>query len=150
MDNIKLNNSPIAFAEVYDIIQHSDKTVKEKIPQKFMQVLRKNMDKNYKVNIDYNKSFSNQESLQYETKVILGIIYRDFLCDAETKKRLLERDKKELEEIEKQKQEKYSYDNLFKKTETYIPVQESKEIIEYKQEKWYTKLWNKLKCLFKK
>lgn len=144
------NNSQIAFAEVYDIIKHSNKEIQQKIPKKFIHLLTTNMAENYKVNIDYDKSISEQENIQHETKVMLGIIYRDFLCDVETKKKLFEKDRKELEKIEKEKQEKYSYNNLFKKSQEYTPIPEDKQIIEYKKDTWYNRIWNKIKSIFKK
>lgn len=144
------NNSQIAFAEVYDIIKHSNKEIQQKIPKKFIHLLTTNMAENYKVNIDYDKDISEQENIQHETKVMLGIIYRDFLCDVETKKKLFEKDRKELEKIEKEKQEKYSYNNLFKKSQEYTPIPEDKQIIEYKKDTWYNRIWNKIKSIFKK
>lgn len=144
------NNSQIAFAEVYDIIKHSNKEIQQKIPKKFIHLLTTNMTENYKVNIDYDKGISEQENIQHETKVMLGIIYRDFLCDVETKKKLFEKDRKELEKIEKEKQEKYSYNNLFKKSQEYTPISEDKQIIEYKKDTWYNRIWNKIKSIFKK
>lgn len=147
MININTKKTKVALAEVYDIIQHSAKEVKEKIPANFMQFLKNNMSQE-KVNIDYRISIMEQQNLQPETKVILGIIYRDFLCDQGKKEVLLLKEKKELAESEIKKREQYNVDNLFKKEE--IKPVKNMELIVYQEEKWYSKIWNKLKNIFKK
>ena len=109
-----MNNMKIAFTEVYDIINHMEPELKDKIPKKFVNMLKQNRDNNYKINIDYKKSITEQELLE-DTKVILGLIYRDFLCDKEKRKELIEQDKKSILEYEKSLREKYNPDNLFNK-----------------------------------
>ena len=109
-----LNNIKQSYSEVYDIIKNIGPELENKIPSKFIDVLEQNRDKNYKVNIDYTKSITEQELLK-DTKVILGLIYRDFLCDKEKRKELIEQDKKSILEYEKSLREKYNPDNLFNK-----------------------------------
>ena len=41
-----------AFSEVYDIIEHMEEKVKEKIPKGFINFIKENMDLNYKIKID--------------------------------------------------------------------------------------------------
>ena len=45
---------------------------------------------------------------------MLGIIYRDYLCSEEQRRKLLENEKTEIEEYERELREKYNPDNLFK------------------------------------
>ena len=101
------------FAEVLDIINNSEKEVKEKIPQKLYQQLEKNTDKSYEVNIDYSRE-DWDNNISEETKEILALIYRDYIVSPEERKELI----KEEAEFEKQKElelrEKYNPDNLFK------------------------------------
>lgn len=73
------NNMKKAFAEVEQIIEHSEKSVKNNIPQKLKDFLSKNKDKDYIVNIDFSKKIEEQELLP-ETKQLIALIYRDFLC----------------------------------------------------------------------
>ena len=40
-----------AFAEVHDILKHSELESQEKIPKKFLDMLEENEDKNYIINI---------------------------------------------------------------------------------------------------
>lgn len=149
-----LNNINIAFAETYDIIKHSDISIQSKISPKFMNLLMSAKDNSYRVNIDYEKTLD--EQIQHETKVILGIIYRDYLCTPEKRQELIKNETELLERIEKEKNEKYSVDNLFKNRQNQPNIQqqqtnqsnEQNEIIEYKKEKWYEKIVKFFKNLF--
>ena len=71
---------------------------------------------------------------------MLGIIYRDYLCNDEERINLIHQEKRELEEIETEKREKYNLDNIFKKnninendkgksTKTEVSIVEYKESI---------------------
>ena len=108
-----------SFTEVYDIIMHFEKDMYSKIPPKFLNLVKQNRDMNYKVNIDYNKNLNEQNLLQ-KTKIILSLIYIDFLCSPEQRNELIEKDKIELELEEKLLREKYNHDNIFKKKKTNI------------------------------
>lgn len=149
-----LNNINIAFAETYDIIKHSNNDIQSKISPKFMSLLMSAKDNSYRVNIDYEKPLD--EQIQHETKVVLGIIYRDYLCTPEKRQELIRNETELLERIEKEKNEKYSVDNLFKNRQNPLNIQqqeanqsnEQNEIIEYKKEKWYEKIVRFFRNLF--
>ncbi len=104
----------ISFNETYDIICHMEDELYQKIPQSFINFIKQNRVANYEVNIDYKKGINNQE-LQEVTRVLLSLIYRDYLCDKWKREELLKKDKLELKKIEKDKREKYNPDNIFKK-----------------------------------
>lgn len=147
----------IAFAEVYDIIKHSDISIQKRISPTFMNIIENNMDKSYKVMIDYNKELE-EPNILHETKIILGIIYRDYLCAPEKKQQLIRNENELLQKIEKERQDKYSVDNLFKNTKyaqtgnTNNTVEENRnmDIAVYQKEKWYIKFWNSIMKIFKK
>lgn len=147
----------IAFAEVYDIIKHSDISIQKRISPTFMNIIENNMDKSYKVMIDYNKELE-EPNILHETKIILGIIYRDYLCDAEKKKQLIKSENELLQKIEKERQDKYSVDNLFKNTKyaqtgninNTVEENRNMDIAVYQKEKWYIKFWNSIMKIFKK
>jgi len=138
-----------AFAEVYDIIQHSEKGIKEKISPKFINILENNMDRSQTVNIDYNKELR-EPNILHETKIILGIIYRDYLCSTAEREQLIKDENELYNKIEKAKQEKYSVDNLFKNVKYSVEkTNEPTEIVVIKELKWYEKIFNKIKGFFK-
>lgn len=122
-----MNIDKKVFSEVYDIIFHMEKELYNKIPKQFIHFIKENKDDNYIVNIDYSKSINEQELLQ-QTRVMLSLIYRDYLCDEEERKELLENDKKELKRIEDEIRETYNPDDIFKnkKPENYdnnLPIE---------------------------
>lgn len=149
-----MNDIRVAFAETYDIIKHSNNDIQSKISPKFMNLLMSAKDNLYRVNIDYEKPLD--EQIQHETKVVLGIIYRDYLCTPEKRRELIRNETELLERIEKEKNEKYSVDNLFKNRQNQLNIQqqetiqsnEQNEIIEYKKEKWYEKIVRFFRNLF--
>ena len=120
----------------------------EPIKKAMIIFLEKNQDKEYKVNIDYNKSI-NEQMLMKETRALLAIIYRDYLCSSEKRKELIYKDKEEFNRMEEEKREKYNPNNIFKKHEIENEKSEDKGIIIYK-ESIFQKIINKIKSIFVK
>ena len=118
------------FSEVYEIINHLTQELRNKIPSDFVEFVSKNKDNNYVSEIDFTKNI-NEQKISKETRAILAIIYRDFLCTKEEKKKLIKEDEKYLLELEKTKSEKYSQDNLFKKDKI------NKEEVIKQEQTWY-------------
>lgn len=139
----------ISFSEAYDIILHMDKNLVKKIPENFIRFVEQNKSDDYITNIDYSKSI-NQQELQKGTRVILSIIYREYLLSSEKKKELMKKDEEELKRIEQELKEKYNPDNLFKKKEKIEETAEYVELIEYKEESFLVKLIKKLISFFKR
>ena len=121
-----------AYSEVYNIINHFEKELYAKIPQSFINAIEKNRDLNYKVNIDYTKTINEQELLR-ETRVILSLIYRDYLCTDEQRKEIILNDKEELNEKYEINFEKIK--NKRKKTYDTTEI-EDKQLVRI-EEKWY-------------
>ncbi len=133
-----------AYSEVYNIINHFEKELYAKIPQSFINAIEKNRDLNYKVNIDYTKTINEQELLR-ETRVILSLIYRDYLCTDEQRKEIILNDKKELNEKYEINFEKIK--NKRKKTYDTTEI-EDKQLVKI-EEKWYKRIFNKILSIFK-
>lgn len=143
-----------AFEEIYEIFKLMPKELINKIPSKFIEMIDEERDKEYNANI---KEPLEQQKLKNETIIILGLIYRDFLCSPEERKRLQEKDARELREVEKaleyELREKYNPDNIFVKKNkienTNIQPKVENSLIDTKSEKWYKKILNLIKSLFK-
>ena len=133
-----------AYSEVYNIINHFEKELYAKIPQSFINAIEKNRDLNYKVNIDYTKTINEQELLR-ETRVILSLIYRDYLCTDEQRKEIILNDKEELNEKYEINFEKIK--NKRKKTYDTTEI-EDKQLVRV-EEKWYKRIFNKILSIFK-
>ena len=107
-----------------------------KLPNKLLSFIQNNMDDSYISDINVNTPL-NEQVLKDDTKVLLSLIYRNYWCDEETKKELLEEDAYIEQEHEKEKYEKYNPDNVFKnKTQNIIseePIAENTSLVEYKE-----------------
>lgn len=136
-----------AFYEVDEILKMMPYEILDKIPKKFRNMISQNKS------LTSNKKISglNDENLSKDAKVVLYMIYRDFLCSEEEEQELLRQENKDLEE-------KYSYDNLFKstkkdetKSETIsveeITIEET-ALTETKELKWYEKIIDFIKNIF--
>ena len=137
-----------AFAEVNEILKLMPKSMVEKIPNGFQQIIQDEKSSTYIPNI---KEPLEECSLLEETTIILALIYRDFLCDKDEKERLKLRDAQQIKE-EDELYEKYNPDNLFKNRtpNKSIQVEENVSLVKYEEDKWYKKIWNKILHLFKK
>lgn len=140
-----LNITKQAFSEVYDIIDNME--LYNEIPKSFIDLIDSNRDTQYKVNIDYSKSINEQE-LQKGTRVLLSLIYRDYLCSEEERQILIKKDEEELKKIEEELREKYNLDNLFKNKKE--NKEENMQIIKIEKVNFWTKIINKIKSLFKR
>lgn len=138
-----------AFAEVNEILKLMPKSMVEKIPNGFQQIIQNEKSTTYFPNI---KEPLEECHLMEETTIILALIYRDFLCDKEEKEKLQYRDAQQIKEAENELYEKYNPDNLFKnrKTNKSIQIEENVSLVKYEEDKWYKKIWNKILHLFKK
>lgn len=74
---MKDENYKNALEEVYDILQNTDEELIQKIPQKFLNFVKENMNQEYISNIDYNAEIDKQKLLP-ETEAILSLIYKSY------------------------------------------------------------------------
>ncbi|MFR8233733.1 MAG: hypothetical protein ACLVA2_04955 [Clostridia bacterium] len=144
-----------AFTEVNEIIKMMPIELVNKIPSKFREMIVEEKDKNYIPDI---KEPIEKCKLKNETIIILGLMYRDFLCSPDERKKLQEKDARELQEVEKaieeEIREKYNPDDIFKNRNKIVlqeeqPSEETRMTI-VQEEKWYQKIFNLIKGLFRK
>ena len=145
-----------AFTEVNEIIKLMPEELVNRIPSKFREMIQEERDRNYIPDI---KEPLENCKLKEETIIILGLMYRDFLCSPEERKKLQEKDAKELQEvkkaIEEEARQKYNPEDLFKnkKNEEKVPYKEEteeKSMTIVQEEKWYQKIFNIIKNIFKR
>lgn len=68
-----------AYAETYQILMHATQEVTLLIPTSFMEFLRENMDATRINHLDFSKNLMEMD-LSKTTRVLLSLVYRDFLC----------------------------------------------------------------------
>lgn len=143
----------IAATEILDIIEHLSLNATNKIPLQLLEFFKEVSREDYKPEFDYSGGL---EKINFtpKTKALLAMIYRNYLCSEEERK---EFDKKLFQNEEKYQQElreKYNPDKIFKNPE---PEENQKKennqgtaLIEYKEKKWYHKIFEKIRQLFSK
>lgn len=141
-----------SLTELNSILNYMNVEHIKKIPTKFIDFINENMDSDYIPNIDKNVPI-NQQNLKKDTKVLLSLIYRNYWCDKETKEKLLYQDLMDKKKFEQEMLEKYNPDNIFKNNQIQkeeITMETHTELIEYKEPKWYQKIFAKILRLFKR
>lgn len=141
-----------AFSEVEQIIKLMPESLQKKIPDRFKNIISTEKLQAYIPNI---KEPFEKCNIMEETKIVLAVIYRDFLCSEEEKKEIKLKDSQKLMEYEEELREKYNTDNFFLNRNT---IQYSSEevktdqtaIVEYKEKNFLQKLFDKIKHIFKR
>ena len=90
-----------ALTEVNEILKYTDYSVLEKIPQKFFEFVKQNMDTEFIPNVIPGEELMSQP-ISMEAKELLGLMYRDFLTTKEEREKLVERDEQVLKDINKE------------------------------------------------
>ncbi len=103
-----------AFAEVDYILGLTSEELLKKIPKSLLDFIKKHKKKDYKFYINEELSLVDQP-LKKETRAIISLIYRNYFCSPEQRKKNKLNDIIELEKEEKRLKEKYDPKNLFKK-----------------------------------
>lgn len=135
-----------ALSEVNTILEYSSIDIKNKIPSQFSEIIKKYQDKIYKIKIDKNKNL-NEQNLLPETREILSLIYRDYLCTDEfERKKLIENNKEKIDKINNQ----YDIEKVFKKRKNSIEMSKEQYPTIIRKEKWYDKVLKFFRGIFKK
>lgn len=143
---------PKALKEVYVILENSEEKIKQKIPENFKEFIIRNMDKEYKTNINFNYE-TWEDTIMEETQQILAVIYRDYLVTKEEREELLKEESEEEKRIEQELRERYNPDNIFKKhkeKEETDNINTNTSMIKIEEIKWYKRFINKILSLFKR
>lgn len=125
------------YKDTYTIINMMDYSLKSKISPKFIQFLEENQDKNYISCIDTKTPLKDQE-LREEIKLMLSIIYINYLCSSSEKEEIQKEENINIKQYNKE-----LYDNMFEKkveTNNQLVVIEKKNIIQ--------KIIDKIKTIF--
>ena len=140
------------YVDISVIIKMMPIEMREKISKSFINFIEKNKSNNYVSNIN-PKIPIREQNIRNETKEMLGIIYRDYLCSNEERDKLLKQDEQEIKQYEEELRQKYNPNDIFKnhkeiKTEI-TENQDAISIVPYK-ENIFKRFLNILKKWFKK
>lgn len=135
-----------SFKEVYFILQNTEKELVDKIPLKFIDFIKSNMNSNYIPNIKTDIPIDSQNILN-ETEAILSLIYRSYWATEEEKKEFALKDKKEFIAKETLKKENYKGKDIYKvfeEKENLNNVILTDNLIVAEKESFFKKLFKKL------
>ena len=141
-----------AFKEVSDILENTDEELIKKIPSKFIEFIRNNMNKNYITNINREIRISEQKLLR-ETEGILSLIYRTYWATEEEKREFSEEDFKRILETETRKKENYigkNVDEIFEKRKRASENTEKNSLIVVKKEGFIKRIFKRILEFIKK
>jgi len=134
-----------AYSEVLEILKYIPLEDYKKIPEKKIELYKKNANSEYFFNYDPYKTLEEQEVSEI-AKGIIAILFRDYWATEEQREKIIAKQKYDRNLLEDEKRKKYNPDDIFNKNME-SQITNNKTII-YK-EKWHTKLLNFLKGLIK-
>ena len=141
----------IALSEVYELLKIMPDEIIQNIPKKFITIIETERDINYTKQINMPLNIND---FQKETIVLLGLIYRDFLCSEEERQEIYKQDEELLKKYNEELNEKYNSDKIFVKTKTPTSldneIKQELALVEVHSEKWYKRVWNFITNIFKK
>lgn len=145
------------YSEIFEILNILGKEAIDKLPHKLYSLIEKEMDKEYKPNLLSGNGLVDETKISKEALALFAVLnMKYFMQDEEEKKELLKIYKKNEENYQAELREKYNFDNIFKNrnavnaNHTKLKNQESVSLIKYEEDKWYKKIFNIVKKIFKK
>lgn len=137
-----------AFSEVNEILKNLSEDLLKKIPKQFIDNIKENMSTSYVLKYDNTKGI-NEQNLKQETRAILSVIYRDYICDENKKREIIQSDRKEMFELEEKKKAEYGEIEIFKHT-TQKNVNETKALKVIEKQNIIRKILEKIKAIWEK
>lgn len=141
-----------AAVEVLDILKHTRKEDVNKIPKKFIEFLENNKSKTYIANLDHIKTIKEME-LKPKTQALLGLIYLKYWANEEEKLEFRKKARENEVNYQKELNEKYNPDNLFKNKEKIIVSDDNKTnmtLQKVKKETFIQRIIQKIKEIFRR
>ncbi len=148
-------NNIKAYSEVYEIINLLEEEYSNRIPKKILDFFDEIRDKEYKHTIDVNKPLSEQ-NIERDAIILLAILDLNYWCDSEEEKKelldIFNRNTEIKNQKNKELEEKYNLDNLFKKRQSISEIGDDKELslLEYKEQGLFKRIIEKIQKLFKR
>lgn len=150
MVDIKYAN---AYSEVLEILKYIPLEDYNKIPKNKIELFKTNANNDYGFTYNPNKTLEEQEVSKI-TKGIVAILFRDYWATENQRNKIITKQNYDRVKLEEEKKSKYNTDNIFNNRNSTI----QKEIEQHKEtrmtivqeEKWYQKILNLIKGLFKK
>ena len=141
-----------SFKEVYEILENTENELLEKIPTKFMNFIKENMNGNYKTNIQRDVDIDKQLLLK-ETEAVLSLIYRSYWATDKEKQEFAIKDQQEFIKKEEKKKEQYQGKDIyqvFEERKNINKITIDNNLMVIKKENFIKKFFNKILNIFKR
>lgn len=149
---INVANTNRAYSEVYSFLNTLGEKYISKVPRRIYSVIEEFRDKTYNPQYSINQEVTTN-TFSKEALALIAALNLQYFCKDENVKRELKTTYLKNTEIER---ERYNPDNIFVKKVENIKLEKDDilvnetQLVEYKQPKWYHKLFNKILSIFKK
>ncbi|MBP3801293.1 MAG: hypothetical protein J6I85_04570 [Clostridia bacterium] len=133
--------------EVYEILKYLSSENFNKIPSNVINLIKENKDENYIFKYDVSKSLQEQ-NISRDAVAVLSYINMEYLLNDRQREFIENLHRKNEDDLEQQKREKYNSDTLFSNQNK--SINKDTALVEYTKEKWYKKFINKIINIFKR
>ncbi len=141
-----------AYTEVLEILKNISQEDYNKVPKEKINLFEHNANKEYIFDYDSTKTLEEQ-NVSKTARAIIAILFRDYWATDEQRNKIKTFQNNKRHQLEKEKNEKYSYDNLFKKRNENsiqeVSTEDNVALVEYK-ESIFKKIINKIKNFFRR
>lgn len=141
-----------AYTEVSCLLEYLPQSYIDKLPPKLIELIKKQSDERYYINIDTNKSLLEQ-NFSPKTKDLIAVIKYNYWSTDEERQQLKNTFYENENKYQKELLEKYNPNDIFKKKESKTDIIENIEpnlqMVEYK-ENIFIRLFNKIKNIFRR
>lgn len=138
-----------ALTEVNEILKYLSEDLLKKIPEEIIDNIKENMSTSYELKYDNTKGL-NEQNLKQETRAILSVIYRDYICNEYMKKEIIQKDRKEWFELEKEKGYGKDIEVFKKQTIQNKDTEENKALQVVRKQNIIIEIINKIKIMWRK
>ena len=151
MKNNDINYSK-AYTEVNCLLDYMPQSYIDKLPKKLIELIKKQSQEQYNIDIDTNKSLLEQ-NFSKKTKDLIAVIKYNYWSTDEEKRQLKNIFYENENISQKELLEKYNPNDIFKKKESKINITETintnLQLVEYK-ENIFIRFLNKIKSMFRR
>lgn len=152
MVDIKYAN---AYSEVLEILKYISFDDYNKIPKEKIELFEINANNDYNFSYNPDKTLDEQ-NVSRIAKGIIAILFRDYWATEIQKEKIIAKQNYDRMKLEEEKRAKYDPEEIFNGKQnnflasTTKKQKENLEIVEYKEPKWYQKIFVKILKVFRK
>lgn len=143
----------IPYSELLEILKYIPIEDYNKIPKEKIEIFETYANKEYVFHYDPSKTLKEQ-NVSNITKELIILLFRDYWATETQRNKIIAKQNYDRMKLEEKKKEKYNPNDLFKKNDINKNIlnqsKENMQVIEYKELKWYQKIYTKILDIFRK